>query len=207
MRSTLSASQGEGRQDLVRSSESMSSYVYILENLSDDSACYVGKANDPTTRFKQHCGLCRGKRKSHIASYLYSAMRKYGIDCWNVHVVEGFENEREAYKGEREWISYLKSMNVRLYNITQGGYGGVISGDANLKRSETLKGRVPWNVGKTASEETKKRMGDSHRGLKMPPRTEEWKQKQSVSQIKELRRCSVCNKAGHDKRKCKEKSS
>lgn len=183
----------------------MNSFVYVLENTADDNSCYVGKANDPLTRFKNHCNAYKCKRKSCVASYLYSAMQKYGTDCWILHVVEEFENEQLAYEGEREWILYLRSMNVRLYNITKGGFGGVVSGDANLKRSKTLKGRIPWNVGKCASEETKKKMSESHRGLKMPPRTEEWKRKQSLSQTGIVRRCTICNQSGHDRRNCKEK--
>jgi hypothetical protein len=111
-------------------------------------------------------------------------MKKYGIGCWNIHVAEEFENEQLAYEGEREWISYLRLMNVRLYNITDGGYGGTASEDANAARSQALKGRIPWNKGKQLPAETKEKQSKAHIGMKMPPRSEEWKRKQRESQQK-----------------------
>jgi group I intron endonuclease len=185
----------------------MSSFVYILENCSETNARYVGKANDPVARFKNHCGVYHLTNKRCYASYLYGTMKKTGHECWQLHVVEEYFSEAEALDGERDWISYLKSMGVKLYNLTPGGYGGFVSKDANQKRSESLKGRIPWNCGQKLSEEIKRKMLASHMGMKMPIRTKEWSEKQRISQLKEFRKCSVCNVTGHDKRNCKEKSS
>ena len=57
------------------------------------------------------------------------------------------------------------------------------SEESKKKMSITRKGQVPWCAGKKLSEEHKKKIGMAHKGLKMPPRTEEWRRKQRIANL------------------------
>lgn len=61
--------------------------------------------------------------------------------------------------------------------------GKRVSDDVKKKISTSLKGVNTWSKGSKLSEETKKKIGDSGRGKKRLPRSEEWKKKQSMARL------------------------
>ena len=83
---------------------------------------YIGKTTKSIEeRFKRHCQLSKNGK-----TYLYRAMRKYGIENFTVDVLEKtiFLDEKEKY-----WISKLNP----IYNMTSGGDGGDTSNSPNYK--------------------------------------------------------------------------
>lgn len=99
----------------------MSTIIYRITNLVNFKF-YIGKTDKTIQeRFKRHS---YNHKKSN--TYLYKAMREYGIDKFVIEVIEETDkgSEREIY-----WIQQLKPQ----YNMTPGGDGGDTSNSPNYK--------------------------------------------------------------------------
>lgn len=153
----------------------MKTYIYIIENkLNGDT--YVGKTVNVERRWKKH------KKDSETSNrHLYCAMRKHGIENFNIRVLDEHDEEEHALKIlEPAWIQKLRDEGVHLYNMTDGGEGIVglqfseehrrKLGDAAKRRggqireplSEETKRKISEsNKGKTVSDETRKRQSDA----------------------------------------------
>jgi len=106
----------------------MSNIIYLITN-KVNSKIYVGKTSKSLQdRFKRHCYNHQNQN-----TYLYRAMRKYGIENFTIKILEetDFPNEQEIY-----WIKTLKPQ----YNMTIGGDGGDTSKSPNYKLG--MKNRV-----------------------------------------------------------------
>lgn len=101
----------------------MSTIIYRIINVVN-SKFYIGKTTKTTQeRFQRHCYNHKTQN-----TYLYRAMRKYGIDKFVIEIIEETfnGNEREIY-----WIQTLKPH----YNMTKGGEGGDTSNSPNFKKA------------------------------------------------------------------------
>lgn len=79
---------------------------------------YVGKTENPIEkRFKEHCK--DAFKREDEKRPLYAAMRKYGIENFQIELIEETDNpnEREIY-----WIEQKRSFK-NGYNATMGGEG------------------------------------------------------------------------------------
>lgn len=93
------------------------SYIYKIVNDINDKV-YIGKTNfSIEKRFKQHCKDAFRDRNEKRP--LYSAMRKYGIEHFQIELIEETDNpnEREIY-----WIDFFEGY-TKGYNATRGGEG------------------------------------------------------------------------------------
>ena len=156
------------------------SYIYVIENVVT-GAVYVGKANDVQRRWQQHIAVAR----NGCPLPLYRAMIKYDLSMFKLHVVDEHEDEYHVLNVlEPEWISYLKDMGIKLYNLTAGGDGILgyrhsdetiskismqhkgksISAEQRMKISESLRGS-------TLSPEARAKISLSNAGKKKPPRS------------------------------------
>lgn len=107
----------------------MPSFIYRITN-TINSKFYIGKTTKTIEeRFRRHYYSHRNQN-----TYLYKAMRKYGIDNFKIDIIEEteFPNEREMY-----WIDLLDPH----YNMTRGGDGGDTSRSPNYK--DGMMKRVP----------------------------------------------------------------
>lgn len=94
--------------------------IYIIRNKITQSL-YVGQTKQPLSRrYAQHLHACRSGSRLP----LYQAMRKYGLE--NFDIVEiGYSNtKRDCNQMERDVILKLRLDKIKLYNITDGGDGG-----------------------------------------------------------------------------------
>lgn len=137
------------------------SYVYKIVN-TQNGKCYVGKSNDPNVRFIQHVNKCN----SGDLRPLYAAMRKYGIENFEMLVIESCQSEEEAYERETHYIrNFLSSMSEYGYNLNEGGKGGISPSESTrFKISTAMKGRV-------IKRETCERLRISHLGKKQSSKT------------------------------------
>lgn len=118
----------------------MTSWVYVIENRVNGKA-YVGWTVDVKRRWIGHVRWSKSSKKP-----LYNSMRKHGLEQFTMHVVEEFTNSELALASEREWITYLRGMNVVLYNLTDGGDGTAghrhaVTPEVRKQISQTLKGK------------------------------------------------------------------
>jgi group I intron endonuclease len=137
------------------------SFIYLITN-RDTGACYVGKANDPSKRWKQHQKCARRAASGR----LYYAMHKHGFDAFDFSVVEEHESEADAYEAEAWMIEYLRSIGAALYNLNGGGEGGSNpSPETRAKMSAAKKGRnhSPESRAKMSEASKGRKKSDEHR--------------------------------------------
>jgi hypothetical protein len=109
------------------------SCIYIIKN-TITSKVYIGKAKCFNTRQKEH--LRKLKYKKHINKHLQNSYNKYGKDVFNFNILEECKdsllNDKEKY-----WISFYDSTNdLKGYNLTYGGDGGVGTKETKEKQSK-----------------------------------------------------------------------
>ena len=144
--------------------------IYKIENRINNK-CYIGwTSKTVSSRWIEHK---RDALKNKDNRKFYNAIRKYGIDVWDIHMICEVDNKDLAIKKEIEFIAFYDSY-VNGYNSTLGGDGNngiVMSKESNAKRSEKLKGiKKPsgFNLGRIHTDETKNKMSSSHIGKSKP---------------------------------------
>lgn len=156
--------------------------IYGIQN-SINNKIYIGKTGmNFGDRWDNHKALLRSNK--HDNRYLQNAWNKYGEENFKFIIIEDCDkntlNEREMY-----WIKFYKDKGLS-YNLHDGGDGGYNLGkhlSDETKRKIGEKNRENM-LGKTHSEETKKKMRDSHLGKKYKPMSEEGKQHDREAQQK-----------------------
>lgn len=95
--------------------------IYQITNKVNENF-YVGKTEKSVEqRFKRHiANSAKGK------TYLYKAMRKYGVENFTIKVLEESDTD-DINELERKWIKTLSP----TYNMTSGGDGGDTSKSPN----------------------------------------------------------------------------
>lgn len=145
-------------------------YLYKITNIYNNK-CYIGwtgrTVEDRWQRHQKDALTYRDNRK------FYNAIRKHGIEAWQVQTLMEVASVDEAKRKEIELIEQYDSY-YRGYNATKGGDGNngiIMSAESNLARSIALKG-IPKNSdrmkGWKHSEESKAKISTAHRGMKKP---------------------------------------
>ena len=92
--------------------------IYAIRNIIDDKL-YIGKTiNNLKDRWNGHMFSLR----KGLNTKLYNAMRKYGINNFEMFVFEDIHNKDKINEREKYWIEVLEPE----YNMTAGGDGGWI---------------------------------------------------------------------------------
>lgn len=120
-------------------------FIYKITN-NINNKIYIGKTTQTVgRRFTEH------KRDSKTRNtYLYYAMRKYGIENFFIDTIEEVPNQ-ELNDREIYWIDFYKSNNNENgYNLTSGGDGKSHVDICTIKEMEEL-----WNKGLTITEISK----------------------------------------------------
>lgn len=148
-------------------------FIYKITNTKNNKAYigYTSKTVEGRWDEHQHDALTnRDNRK------FYNAIRKHGVDCWQVETLLEVANAAEAKEKEIELIALYETYD-HGYNATKGGDGNngiVMSAESNKKRSDALKG-VPKSEetiekfkARTQTQESKDKISESHKGMKKP---------------------------------------
>ncbi len=151
-------------------------HVYVIVNRINGKL-YVGKANDPIDRWKDHC---ENARRGHTKA-LYSAMRKYGDKHFEFRIFQSFTTEKDSLDAEAYWVEHFDAMNPKIgYNRREGGSGGRISEEAQRRGAEKMRlmgenhpaRRPDVRAKKSASMMGKnkgKKYGNANNGMKNDP--------------------------------------
>lgn len=96
---------------------------------------YIGQTNDFKKRKKDH--FANGKNNK-INTSLYNAMRKYGVDNFEMEIIEDDIKKEDINKKE---IYYIKK-----YNTYYEGYNMTFGGDNCFQNSPVLKKKISKSV-------------------------------------------------------------
>jgi hypothetical protein len=138
-------------------------YIYGLIDPIINQIKYVGWTINIKRRFAQHILLCNLKKNTHKNNWIKKLLslnlkpsiiilEEVSYDLWN--------------QKEKEWIKFFGRDN--LTNSTDGGEGVENLPEETLRRrSELNRGENNPRYGVRASDETRQKMSDSHKGI--PP--------------------------------------
>lgn len=129
-------------------------WVYKITNLINGKV-YIGQTRGSVDRrFKRHCTASPGKRFA-----IWHAITKHGQNNFKVETIDSASTLEELNDKERYWIKYYDSTDRnRGYNLNEGGGAGALP-----------------------SAETRKKIGDAHRGRKRPPFSKDTRMKISLA--------------------------
>jgi group I intron endonuclease len=156
---------------------------------------YIGQSKSCTTRWRGHKSELKGGY--HGNSYLQASYNKYGLEAFEYSILEAcIEDQRD--QRELYWIGF--------YNATDRscGYNRLFGGCQNKNHSQETKDKIrevlkqknitpPSRKGVKWSEEHKAHMSEMMTGRKLPPCSEEKKEK--------LRLANLGKKASEETRK------
>ena len=151
---------------------SKSMVVYKMRHIVDGKI-YIGKTTRKLRkRIMEHLQNCR-------ISYFDRAIRKYGIEAFDISIIDECTTLDELNEREKFWIKELNCKVPNGYNLTDGGegiVGYIVPPELCKKRSENRKGyKVPKTTclkismakkgkkGKPASKKTRDRMSASNK--------------------------------------------
>lgn len=144
-------------------------YVYAYLREKDNTPYYIGKGK----------GL-RYKKKHHVT--VPSNPSKIVFLEKNLSDVGACALERRYIR----WYGRKDLGNGILHNKTDGGEGSggrIETSESNIKRSKSLKGRIPWNKGVPATPERIQKLSATNTGREKPPHSEEAKEKMRKAKI------------------------
>lgn len=134
----------------------------------------------------QTLGTLRARSEKHVRLIgvagtiaFTNALKKYGVDAFELTVLEICESQKALSDAETKWILDLNTLAPNGYNLKTGGSNGVLSEETRDKiarahrgkkqSAETIEKRAVAHRGRKLSEESKKKIGDANRGKKRSP--------------------------------------
>lgn len=132
-------------------------FIYKITNKVNEKF-YIGKTVYPLyVRFSQHKYIAITKLKK---TYLHNSIRKYGIENFEIKLLETVDNIEKLNEKEKYWIKELKPN----YNLSEGGegnFGYKFTDEQRQHLSNIRKGRK-------LSEQHIKSLSEANKGKKNP---------------------------------------
>lgn len=144
--------------------------IYEIKNSINDKT-YIG----------QH--KTNNLRDSYMGSgiLLHRAYEKHGLQNFTKTILAVAGIKEVADILEKVYIQLYREQGKAEYNIADGGQGGDLGHEINVKRGKLLKGKVAWNKGIPCSNEVKEKLRKVQLGSKHKKFSEEAKMKISQS--------------------------
>lgn len=112
-------------------------FIYLLIDPITNQIRYIGKANNPKDRYKNHINKCLDKN-THKRNWI-NKLKKLGYKP-ELEILEEVSISEWKY-WESFWIGYYKYLGFKLLNYTLGGDGSTFGNKTSFK-----KGLIPWNT-------------------------------------------------------------
>jgi len=133
-------------------------WIYLIRNI-EDGKCYVGQTRRTVeVRWNQHKLSVNLKKEIGV---LQRALRLHGIEKFSFEIICEVPNE-DLDAREIQEIAERNTIVPNGYNLQKGGKMKTPHPTTRAKISQTRKGRT----GMKHTEETKKKMSESHKGEK-----------------------------------------
>lgn len=112
---------------------------------------YIGITGlKPEKRWGNNGSGYKTKNRKSKHNYFYNAIQKHGWNNFEHKILIHGLTKEQAERWEVKLIKYFKSNDKSFgYNSTEGGNANIPNEEARKKMSESRKGKVPWNKGKT----------------------------------------------------------
>ena len=148
----------------------MTSGVYWIYQKSKDRAVYVGSSVDLSKRRSQH--LSRLKNRKHNNKHLQSCIDKYGLGDFQFMTLEVCPSD-QLIEREQFWMTALMPIGNKGPAAIHPLLGTHRSNETKEKLRIAQLGKTPANKGVSPTEEQRRKLIESHIGLKYPERSEE----------------------------------
>lgn len=183
----------------------MTTFIYTLIDPRTQHVRYVGKSNNPITRYKYY--HTKDKKKTHKVHWL-NQLKSQGLDA----IVEVLDEvcEVEWQFWEQHYISLYLSWGFKLTNETFGGEGGAHRTKEYIAKIQASKRKSAKERGYWHSEETKCKMsnanGDHLRNLSKDSQLREWivknnRGRKQSEEEKEMRKQKAANMSEEKKKR------
>lgn len=181
-------------------------YIYKITN-NVNGKIYIGQTQNLERRWKAHIRISRTPNSKNFY-LLHKAISKYGKENFIFKELESYQNYNDVLIAEINWISYY-TCNVSQYgyNLTAGGEGHTghkhsLETKEKLRQkaigrkaaqstkdlmSEHRTGSNNSMFGKSHTETSKKKMGDSKKILKLTQGERNGKSKLTEQQVREIK--------------------
>jgi len=122
----------------MKTNKKISGIIYLIINLVTGQPWVGLTTKTLEERWKQHITRITCTRKR---TYLYNAMKKYGIDNFIIQPIDYSDNIEDLNKKEDYWATYYNSYYPNGYNLQKcgGNLGAVKHETTILKMSKTYK--------------------------------------------------------------------
>ena len=157
-------------------------YIYIIKNKINDKS-YIGQKLLKELKTKTITPLNDGYFGS--GKYITRAEKKYGIENFEKDILAICHDSNSANILEIEYIKLYKEIGKAEYNIAEGGHAdsrkflsdeekeklqnkitkAINSPEVKKRMSESHKGLKPWNCGRCMSDESKRKLSENLRKL------------------------------------------
>ena len=122
--------------------------IYCFKN-KVNGKCYIGQSINLKHRLTSHLNSYKNPKKFRYA--IYKAIIKYGIDNFDISIIEFVDPNTENIKSvldslEKKYIEEYNSLIPNGYNMTKGGDAGVLG----LKMTDEQKELIRQNALKSA---------------------------------------------------------
>ncbi len=108
---------------------------------------------------------------------LKRAKEKYGLENFSKEILAIVGTKENADILEKVFIALYREMGKVEYNVADGGQGGNLGEEVNVKRGKLLKGKKAWNKGIPCTDEVKEKLRKIHLGSKHKKFSEDGKRK------------------------------
>lgn len=162
----------------INTSREKISGIYKIRNRDNDKY-YIGSSKNIQKRWREHLNGLRGNR--HENEYLQRAWNKYGEKTFEFEIVENIEPEYLLLTEQRYLDCVKQDLGDKCYNLSPFAAGGAFAGH---KHTEESKQKTREKIlGRKESLETRQRKSDSLTGriggFVGKTQTNEWKKKNS----------------------------
>lgn len=159
--------------DSARKLTPKTTYIYALVDPRDNAVRYIGKANNPRRRLREHINRPEDSHKGRWINIILGLNIKPSMIILEEVSYENWQ-VREIY-----WIEFYRSQGHNLTNILDGGEGAELPLESRAKLSAKMKGRKksPETIarmsaaqrGRTVSPEARTNMSASRKGKQLSP--------------------------------------
>lgn len=155
--------------------------IGVYKILSPSGKVYIGQSIDMPRRFRQYR---YGMKNSHQLK-LKASIEKHGFDAHEVSIMQTFPTDIDLSVltlYEQFYIDQYKESGHQMMNIKDAGSNGKPSEESRIKISKALKGVPKKRRGHKLSPEHIEKIRKALIGGKMPPRSEQWYERQRIAQ-------------------------